>query len=192
MVERGLRAAGHRTGRYTSPHLDSHRGAGRHRRRAHRRSDVRRASPSDVLARRSIGCARAALLAQLPTFFEATTAIAFEVFRRQARDGWRHRGRARRPLRRHQRHRRPRSPPSRRSRSTTSGTWVATLAEHRVREGRHHQARRPGRRRRPCRRSRAASSRASLARAGAPRHRRPRARRVDTAVTLVASRCGWR
>ena len=48
--------------------------------------------------------------------------MAFEIFRRARRGRGGHRGRARRPLRRHQRHRaggRRRSPPSR---STTSGT----------------------------------------------------------------------
>jgi dihydrofolate synthase/folylpolyglutamate synthase len=80
MVELGLRAAGHRTGRYTSPHLD----------RIEERIAVDGAPvtpelfdtvAADVLAvvdrLRKNGTLEA-----LPTFFEVTTAMAFEIFRR--------------------------------------------------------------------------------------------------------------
>jgi len=81
MVERGLRAAGHRTGRYTSPHLETieERVAIDGRPIDAFTFD---AVAGDVLAEadrlRSNGT-----LAAPPTFFEATTAIAFEVFRRK-------------------------------------------------------------------------------------------------------------
>ena len=124
MVERGLRAAGHRTGRYTSPHLDRHRGADR-------RSTAGRSMPArfDASARRrvrrsSIGLRATGALPATPTFFEVTTAMAFEIFRARASGRGGDRSRARRPVRRHQRHHAARSPPSRRSRSTTSGTWA--------------------------------------------------------------------
>ena len=86
MVERGLRAAGLKTGRYTSPHLD----------RIEERvaidgqpvdsADLRSGRPHDVfdavdrlragsLPGRSLGEGR-------PTFFEVSTAIAFEIFKR--------------------------------------------------------------------------------------------------------------
>lgn len=78
-VERALRASGHRTGLYTSPHLvrleerflvDGRPVA----------SDRLRASASRVL--RAIEAARAAgALLAAPTFFEATTAVAFDLFR---------------------------------------------------------------------------------------------------------------
>ena len=88
-----------------------------------------------------------------PTFFEVTTAIAFELFRRAARRLRGPRGRAwaagstpptspRRSPRR-----------SRRSTSTTSGSSASTIARHRGREGRDHQARHArGRRRDQARR----------------------------------------
>jgi dihydrofolate synthase/folylpolyglutamate synthase len=80
MVERGLRAAGHRTGRYTSPHL------------AHIEERVAidgaaidpatfDAVTSDVLAVVD-HLQHTRILEQPPTFFEVTTAIAFETFRR--------------------------------------------------------------------------------------------------------------
>ena len=81
MVERALRAAGLRTGRYTSPHLD----------RIEERvaingdpvdPDTFEAVTADVFAAiddleqgRSLGEGR-------PTFFEVSTAIAFEIFKR--------------------------------------------------------------------------------------------------------------
>jgi dihydrofolate synthase / folylpolyglutamate synthase len=81
MVERGLRAAGHRTGRYTSPHL------------AHIEERI-------VIDGQSVDAGTfdevtADVLATIdrlqaegswqhsPTFFETTTAIAFEIFRRR-------------------------------------------------------------------------------------------------------------
>ena len=80
MVERALRAAGHRTGRYTSPHL-----AGIEERFA---IDGRPLTPFqfdaialDVL--RAVDTALASgALEVTPTFFEVTTAIAFVAFRR--------------------------------------------------------------------------------------------------------------
>jgi dihydrofolate synthase/folylpolyglutamate synthase len=73
MVERGLRSAGYRTGRYTSPHL-----VDLEERFA---VDGRQLSPAavDGLAAR-IRDAAAALPAP-PSFFEATTAMAFAAFR---------------------------------------------------------------------------------------------------------------
>lgn len=84
MVERALRAAGHRTGRYTSPHLD----------RIEERfaingepvsSHAFTSAARDVLAvvdrLRGEG-----LLETTPTFFEVTTAVAFEMFRREQID----------------------------------------------------------------------------------------------------------
>jgi dihydrofolate synthase / folylpolyglutamate synthase len=79
MVERGLRAAGHRTGRYTSPHLTDIEeriaidGAAVSRDRfAQVAADV-----LDTVDRlRGTGA-----LQTVPTFFEVTTAIGFEIFR---------------------------------------------------------------------------------------------------------------
>jgi dihydrofolate synthase / folylpolyglutamate synthase len=80
MVERGLRAAGYRTGRYTSPHLVA----------VEERmaidgiavsAEVFNGVTADVLSvvdqLRTTGA-----LPQAPTFFEVTTSIAFEIFRR--------------------------------------------------------------------------------------------------------------
>ena len=74
-----------------------------------------------------------------PTFFEVTTAIGFEMFRRAQRRSRGDRGRARRTVRRDQRASSRSSAPSRRSRSITSSTSAHARAD-RVREGRHHQA----------------------------------------------------
>jgi dihydrofolate synthase/folylpolyglutamate synthase len=73
MIERALRAAGLRTGRYTSPHL-----VDLEERFA---IDGRAISGSqfDAVARKVRDAAR--LLASPPSFFEATTALALEVFR---------------------------------------------------------------------------------------------------------------
>ena len=84
MVERGLRAAGLRTGRYTSPHLD----------RIEERVAINgeaidsatfesvTAHVFDVIdASTAIGA-----LKVTPTFFEVSTAIAFEIFKRAAVD----------------------------------------------------------------------------------------------------------
>jgi len=84
MIERALRAAGHRTGLYTSPHLD----------RIEERVAIGgvpvaeatfEACARDVLA--MVDAARAdGRLTVSPTFFEVTTAVAFEAFRRSRVD----------------------------------------------------------------------------------------------------------
>jgi dihydrofolate synthase / folylpolyglutamate synthase len=80
MVERGLRAAGHRTGRYTSPHLD----------RIEERIAID-GHPVDAATfdRAAVGVLAISdrlrahgVLEVSPTFFEVTTAMAFEMFRR--------------------------------------------------------------------------------------------------------------
>ncbi|HUE86789.1 MAG TPA: folylpolyglutamate synthase/dihydrofolate synthase family protein [Vicinamibacterales bacterium] len=80
MVERGLRAAGHRTGRYTSPHLTDIEEriaiAG-----VPVAPEVFDEITTDVLAVVD-GLIETGVLRHPPTFFEATTAIAFEAFRR--------------------------------------------------------------------------------------------------------------
>ena len=73
MVERGLRAAGYRTGRYTSPHL-----VHLEERIAIDGRDIA-AGDLDRLAERVQSAAHA--LAAPPSFFEATTALALEAFR---------------------------------------------------------------------------------------------------------------
>jgi dihydrofolate synthase/folylpolyglutamate synthase len=78
MVERGLRAAGHRTGRYTSPHLL----------RLEERFAIDGADIGPEALRRAAATVRDAaesltrqrLLDAPPTFFECTTAIAFVLF----------------------------------------------------------------------------------------------------------------
>lgn len=84
MVERGLRAAGHRTGRYTSPHLS--------------RIEERIAVDGKAIAGEAFDALTSDLLALIdrlinegrlpssPTFFEVTTAMAFEHFRREEID----------------------------------------------------------------------------------------------------------
>ena len=78
MIERAMRAAGHRTGRYISPHLV----------RLEERFviDGVEAAAEDVDA--SIDAMReaAAGLPTPPSFFEATTAVAFDLFRKQRVD----------------------------------------------------------------------------------------------------------
>jgi dihydrofolate synthase/folylpolyglutamate synthase len=80
MVERGLRAAGHRTGRYTSPHLTDIE-----ERIAIDGTPIARGAFDEIAAEvltvvdRLTGNSE---LPQLPTFFEVTTAMAFEAFRR--------------------------------------------------------------------------------------------------------------
>src|SRR5581483_1756201 len=79
MVERGLRAAGARTGRYTSPHLV----------RLEERFAVNGESVATPVLRNAVERVRETINALLldgtlgapPTFFEATTAAAFEIFR---------------------------------------------------------------------------------------------------------------
>jgi dihydrofolate synthase/folylpolyglutamate synthase len=73
MVERGLRAAGYRTGRYTSPHL-----VHLEERVAIDGRDIA-ASDLDRLAERVQSAAHA--LGAPPSFFEATTALALDAFR---------------------------------------------------------------------------------------------------------------
>ncbi|MGE3274665.1 MAG: folylpolyglutamate synthase/dihydrofolate synthase family protein [Vicinamibacterales bacterium] len=79
MVERALRAAGHRTGRYTSPHL-----ADLEERFAIDGEPVD-AATFDAAATEVLdtidALRREARLEAMPTFFEATTAIAFQIFR---------------------------------------------------------------------------------------------------------------
>lgn len=82
MVERGLRASGLKTGRYTSPHLDV--------------IEERVAINGEAVDRGTFTAAaavvfdavdeatRAGTLKVVPTFFEVSTAVAFEIFR-QAR-----------------------------------------------------------------------------------------------------------
>jgi dihydrofolate synthase/folylpolyglutamate synthase len=73
MAERGLRAAGYRTGRYTSPHLIH----------IEERFAINGHPIDAATFDRAAGRVRhaAADLAAPPTFFEATTALAFDVFR---------------------------------------------------------------------------------------------------------------
>ncbi len=80
MVDAALRAAGHRTARYTSPHLVD----------LNERFVVQGEMVDDASLVRAIEDVRAAAEAARadgaldvqPTFFEATTAVAFELFRR--------------------------------------------------------------------------------------------------------------
>jgi dihydrofolate synthase/folylpolyglutamate synthase len=84
MVERGLRAAGYRTGRYTSPHLD--------------RIEERIAIDGEPIDGETFArvaedvldlvdrLRRDRRLETTPTFFEVTTAMAFETFRRARAD----------------------------------------------------------------------------------------------------------
>lgn len=79
MVERGLRASGLKTGRYTSPHLDV--------------IEERVAINGEAADRQTFAAATAAVfdavdqatragsLTVVPTFFEVSTAVAFEIFR---------------------------------------------------------------------------------------------------------------
>jgi dihydrofolate synthase/folylpolyglutamate synthase len=84
MVERGLRAAGHLTGRYTSPHLD----------RIEERIAIGGcpvdSGTFDLVAEELLakvdGLRAAGALEAWPTFFEVTTAMAFEILRRRAVD----------------------------------------------------------------------------------------------------------
>lgn len=73
MIERGLRAAGYRTGRYTSPHLV------RVEERVAIDGEPVTAEAFDAAMNRVLAAARQ--LPAPPTFFEATTAIALDTFR---------------------------------------------------------------------------------------------------------------
>jgi dihydrofolate synthase/folylpolyglutamate synthase len=84
MVERGLRAAGQKTGRYTSPHLD----------RIEERVAIDgrpidrptfEAVTEHVLDVVDAAIESGALTVQ-PTFFEVSTAVAFEIFKREGVD----------------------------------------------------------------------------------------------------------
>ena len=84
MVERGLRAAGLKTGRYTSPHLD----------RIEERVAID-GRPIDAATFESVTADVLEAVDHLkaenrltvtPTFFEVSTAVAFEIFRRAAVD----------------------------------------------------------------------------------------------------------
>jgi dihydrofolate synthase/folylpolyglutamate synthase len=77
MVERGLRASGLRTGRYTSPHLD----------RIEERVAID-GTPVDSQLFETVTADVLDVVDSLqrsspPTFFEVSTAVAFEIFRRQ-------------------------------------------------------------------------------------------------------------
>jgi dihydrofolate synthase / folylpolyglutamate synthase len=74
MVETALRAAGHRTARYTSPHLV----------RLEERFTIDGADVGTAALRESAARVRDAVdrLGFTPTFFECTTAVAFDLFRR--------------------------------------------------------------------------------------------------------------
>jgi dihydrofolate synthase/folylpolyglutamate synthase len=84
MVECGLRAAGLKTGRYTSPHLD----------RVEERVAIDGVAVDSALFESVTGDVFAAIdrarhegsLAVVPTFFEVSTAVAFEIFKRAAVD----------------------------------------------------------------------------------------------------------
>lgn len=79
MVERGLRAAGLKTGRYTSPHLDAIE-----ERVAIDGAHVDRETFAAATARVFDAVERATrdgTLTVVPTFFEVSTAAAFEIFR---------------------------------------------------------------------------------------------------------------
>ena len=82
MVERGLRASGHRTGRYTSPHLD------RIEERVAIDGEPVEPARFDQVTDDAFAVIdrlrRDGALTATPTFFEVTTAIAFEIFRREA------------------------------------------------------------------------------------------------------------
>jgi dihydrofolate synthase/folylpolyglutamate synthase len=84
MVERGLRAAGLKTGRYTSPHLDRVE-----ERVAINGAQIDRATFTAITADVFDAVDRlldAGRLAASPTFFEVSTAVAFEAFRRAGVD----------------------------------------------------------------------------------------------------------
>jgi dihydrofolate synthase/folylpolyglutamate synthase len=80
MVERGLRAAGLRTGRYTSPHLSAIE-----ERVALDGTPIDPETFAHVTAavlRVVDQCLESGALTVTPTFFEVSTAVAFEIFRR--------------------------------------------------------------------------------------------------------------
>jgi dihydrofolate synthase/folylpolyglutamate synthase len=81
MVERGLRAAGLLTGRYTSPHLDRIE-----ERVAIDGAPIDRETFAAVTAHvldAADGLQASGVLKAAPTFFEVSTAVAFEIFKRR-------------------------------------------------------------------------------------------------------------
>ncbi len=79
MVEAALRATGHRTGRYTSPHLDK-----LEERFAVDGVPIASGTLTSTVARvldEVDHLRRSGRLGAMPTFFEVTTAVAFELFR---------------------------------------------------------------------------------------------------------------
>jgi dihydrofolate synthase/folylpolyglutamate synthase len=80
LVDAGLRAAGHRSGRYTSPHLIDLTERFAVDGRAVSIDDLRESAAAAHAAIRAL-LARGALHSD-PTFFEVTTAVAFDLFRR--------------------------------------------------------------------------------------------------------------
>ena len=88
MVERGLRAAGLKTGRYTSPHLDHIEERVALNGQSVDRDTFESVTGAvldvvDSLSRRSLDEGG---LSVTPTFFEVSTAVAFEIFKRAAVD----------------------------------------------------------------------------------------------------------
>lgn len=84
MVERALRGSGLRTGRYTSPHLDTVE-----ERVAINGMAVDRAAftaATETVFAAVDEATRTGALAVVPTFFEVSTAVAFEIFRREKVD----------------------------------------------------------------------------------------------------------
>jgi dihydrofolate synthase/folylpolyglutamate synthase len=84
MVERALRASGRRTGRYTSPHL-SHLGE-RFAVDGQPASDAELCEVASLLQAHIERLLSRGALEAHPTFFEVTTAMAFELFRRRRID----------------------------------------------------------------------------------------------------------
>ena len=80
MVECGLRAGGLKTGRYTSPHLDriEERVAINGKAVDAETFETVTAHVLDVID----ACIKSGTLTVPPTFFEVSTAVAFEIFRR--------------------------------------------------------------------------------------------------------------
>ena len=86
MVERGLRAAGPEDRPLHVAASRSHRGAGRDRRPGDRLGRPSSRVTADVLDAVDAGDRDAATLTVPPTFFEVSTAVAFEIFKRAAVD----------------------------------------------------------------------------------------------------------
>ena len=155
----------------------------RHRRPAGRPDDRSSAAVADVRDAVERAAGRRARCRRTPTFFEVTTAVAFELFRRAGRRGRGLRSRARRPARRHQRPRAGRDRASRRSGSTTSSTSVTrspTIAGEKagiIKPGVPVVVGRLG-------------TRAAVARRGETRRARQRSRRTDRSTPTGGRRIG--